>query len=80
MLTYILHVTEILSFILNLLNTEVLVLGLTVGEYKFAASRQLSQRMGEVLPVAFLVRSNFSVILLVVTDKKIFSRHVHFIL
>ena len=64
---------EKLSFILNLSNTQVSVFGLIVGGYKFAASRQLLwrlQRMAEVSPVTFLVSSTFSVILLVVKDKK----------
>ena len=51
------------------------MLGLIVRiqEYKFTASRQLLehlQRMAEGLPVAFLVSSTFSVILLAVKDKQ----------
>ena len=41
-----------ISFIINLKNTQVLVLGLMVQEYKFVTSRQLSQRMADVSPVA----------------------------
>ena len=54
-----------------------------VQEYKFAASRQLSQllrRMTEVLPVAFFGKFNFFCDFAESEGEEIFSKHVHFIL